>query len=46
MRKTVKALTVNVFRVVDGKIAEEWEMLDELGLMEQLGLQLGPAEEG
>jgi steroid delta-isomerase-like uncharacterized protein len=40
---TVSAFTV--FRIVDGRIAEEWEMLDELGLMEQLGLELGPAGE-
>jgi steroid delta-isomerase-like uncharacterized protein len=41
---TVSAFTV--FRLVDGKIAEEWEILDELGLMRQLGLELRPIEEG
>ncbi|TET70783.1 MAG: ester cyclase, partial [Candidatus Aminicenantes bacterium] len=45
---TGKALTISlftVFRLVDGKIAEEWESLDELGLMMQLGMELKPKEE-
>ena len=29
-----------VFRLVDGKIEEEWEIIDELGMMMQLGLEL------
>jgi len=29
-----------IFRLVDGKIAEEWEILDELGMMTQLGMVL------
>lgn len=29
-----------IFRLVDGKIAEEWEIMDELGMMTQLGLEL------
>jgi steroid delta-isomerase-like uncharacterized protein len=43
---TGKTVTVNiftVFRLVDGKIAEEWEIFDELGLMTQLGMELKPA---
>lgn len=36
---TLHAFTV--FRLVDGKIAEEWEIVDELGLMEQLGMVPG-----
>lgn len=28
------------FRLVEGKIAEEWEVLDELGMMTQLGMEL------
>jgi predicted ester cyclase len=35
---TVKVFTV--FRLVNGKIAEEWEIMDELGLMMQLGYDL------
>jgi len=44
---TGKVLTLNaftVFRLVDGKIAEEWEVLDELGMMQQLGMELKPKE--
>jgi len=37
---TISAFTV--FRLVDGKIAEEWEILDELGMMMQLGMELKP----
>jgi steroid delta-isomerase-like uncharacterized protein len=43
---TGKTLTVSaftVFRLVDGKIVEEHELLDELGMMHQLGMELGPA---
>lgn len=29
---------INIFRIVDGKIVERWGRLDELGLMQQLGL--------
>jgi hypothetical protein len=45
---TGNSLTVSVFtvfRLVDGKIAEEWEILDELGMMMQLGMELKPKEE-
>lgn len=38
---TVDAITVH--RLVDGRIAEEWEISDELGMMEQLGMELSPA---
>jgi steroid delta-isomerase-like uncharacterized protein len=43
--KSIKATAFTVFRLVDGKIAEEWEILDELGLMHQLGMELKPKEE-
>ena len=29
---------INIFRIVDGKILERWGRLDDLGLMQQLGL--------
>jgi len=43
---TGKTLTVSaftVFHLVNGKIVEEHELLDELGMMHQLGMELGPA---
>lgn len=36
----VRAFTV--FRLEEGKIVEEHEILDELGMMTQLGMELGP----
>ena len=42
---TGKTFTVNaftVFRIVEGKIVAEWEILDELGMMQQLGMELRP----
>lgn len=33
-----------VFRLHKGKIEEEWEIIDELGLMQQLGMKLIPRE--
>ena len=39
---TIRAFTV--FRLVDGKIAEEWEIFDEMGFMMQLGMELKPKE--
>jgi steroid delta-isomerase-like uncharacterized protein len=33
-----------VFRLVDGKIAEEWEIIDELGMMRQIGMELTPGQ--
>ncbi len=44
---TGKTLTVSaftVFRLVEGKISEEWEILDELGMMQQLGMELRPKD--
>ena len=32
-----------IFRLVDGKIAEEWEIMDELAMMTQLGFELVPS---
>ena len=34
---------VNIFRIADGKIVERWGRLDQLGLLEQLGLGPQPS---
>jgi predicted ester cyclase len=34
---------VNIFRIADGKIVERWGRLDDLGLLQQLGLSPQPA---
>jgi predicted ester cyclase len=44
--KTGTVTVFAVFRLVNGKIAEEWEVMDELGLMTQLGMALKPKEAG
>jgi predicted ester cyclase len=36
--KRVEVTGVTIFRISDGKIAEEWNESDMLGLMSQLGL--------
>ena len=38
--KVITAGIFTVFRLVDGKIAEEWEIMDELAMMTQLGFEL------
>jgi steroid delta-isomerase-like uncharacterized protein len=43
--KTATWNQFTVFRLDDGKIAEEWEIFDELGMMQQLGMELKPKEE-
>jgi len=43
--KTINISIFTVFRVVNGKIAEEWEIYDSLGMMQQLGMELKPKEE-
>ena len=42
--KTFTSSFFTVFRLVDGKIVEEWEIIDELGMMMQLGMELKPKE--
>ena len=45
---TGKTLTISlftIFRLVDGKIVEEWEIIDELGMMMQLGMELKPKKD-
>ena len=34
---------INIFRIADGKIMERWGRLDDLGLVQQLGLVPAPA---
>jgi predicted ester cyclase len=34
---------INIFRIADGKITERWGRLDDLGLLQQLGLLPAPA---
>lgn len=43
---TATATLFTVFRLNNGKIAEEWEVMDELGLMTQLGMELKPKDAG
>jgi steroid delta-isomerase-like uncharacterized protein len=33
---------VNIFRITDGKLVDRWGRLDDLGLLQQLGLAQGP----
>jgi steroid delta-isomerase-like uncharacterized protein len=42
--KSFTSTVFTVFLLIDGKIAEEWEVMDELGLMQQLGFELKPKE--
>jgi ketosteroid isomerase-like protein len=41
--KKVSIIYSNIYRVVDGKIRENWADVDRLALAEQFGLQLGSA---
>ena len=41
--KAITAGIYTIFRLVDGKIAEEWEIMDELAMMTQLGFELVPS---
>ncbi len=43
--KSISISGFTLYRLVDGKIAEEWESLDELGMMTQLGMELRPKAE-
>ena len=35
--KAVTVLEQHIFRIADGKIAEHWSVMDQMGLMQQLG---------
>ena len=36
--KQIDVTGINVYRIDDGKIAEEWEQMDSLGMLQQLGV--------
>jgi steroid delta-isomerase-like uncharacterized protein len=38
--KELQLQAFTIFRLEHGKIAEEWELFDELGMMQQLGMEL------
>jgi predicted ester cyclase len=42
--KKVKIAGISIMRLVKDKIIDEWEVFDELGLMQQLGMELKPME--
>jgi predicted SnoaL-like aldol condensation-catalyzing enzyme len=44
--KDVSVVYTNIYRIVDGKIVENWYLSDSLSLAEQLGMKLVPAEAG
>ncbi len=43
--KTFESSGYLISRFVDGKVAEQWEEFDMLGMMQQLGMELKPKEE-
>lgn len=38
--KRIRFQVMNLLQIVDGKIVNEWEVYDELGFMQQLGMKL------
>ncbi len=44
--KDVSIVYTNFYRIVNGKIVENWYQTDSLSLAEQLGMKLTPAEAG
>ncbi len=40
--KQISMVTVHIFRLADGKIAELWGLSDALGMMQQLGVIPAP----
>jgi steroid delta-isomerase-like uncharacterized protein len=41
--KSIEVDAISVFRIADGKIAEEWTVWDALGLLQQVGAVPAPA---
>jgi len=44
--KQVTVAWIGIYRVTDGKIAEEWGSMDSLGLLQQLGIMPSPEQSG
>jgi predicted ester cyclase len=42
--KQVKGIGMGIYRVVDGKLAEQWVQEDMFGLMQQLGVIPSPEQ--
>jgi steroid delta-isomerase-like uncharacterized protein len=42
--KTYKIEEIHIFRIRDGKVAEHWHQLDQMGMMKQLGAIPGAAK--
>jgi steroid delta-isomerase-like uncharacterized protein len=40
---SIKVDALSIFRIADGKIAEEWTVWDALGLLQQVGAVAAPA---
>ncbi len=41
--RRVRVSGINMYRIAEGKIAQEWEQMDALGLLSQLGALPRPA---
>ena len=41
--KSIEIVDFSIFRIADGKIAEQWALTDQLTLLGQLGLVEPPA---
>ena len=44
--KTLSYFQISIARIVDGKIVEGWRITDNLGMFQQLGMELKPKEAG
>ncbi|MBI2849406.1 MAG: ester cyclase [Chloroflexi bacterium] len=44
--KKFEVAHIDILRIVGGKLVEHWMVLDEAGLMRQLGLMPGPGQTG
>jgi steroid delta-isomerase-like uncharacterized protein len=42
--KKIKYYQITILQIVDGKIKEGWRLTDNLGMMQQLGMELKPKE--